>query len=92
MGATYKNLKTITDYIITKEDLKLKIQDVRDYRETNLGTDHKLLVPEMLFPYIYITKDKHEEKKENIVTMVDKTSKYNIESLQNENTKFLYPP
>jgi len=41
---------------------------------------------------MYTTKDKHEEKKENTVTMVDKKRKYNIESLQNESTKFLYKP
>jgi len=41
---------------------------------------------------MYTTKDKHEEKKENTVTMVDKKGKYNIESLQNESTKFLYKP
>ena len=41
-----------------------------------------------MFPYIYSTKDKHEEK--NTVTVVDKKMKYNIESLQNESTKFLY--
>jgi len=35
-----KNLKTIIDYIITKQDLKLKIQDVRAYRGPNCGTDH----------------------------------------------------
>ena len=34
------------------------------------------------------TTDKHEEK--NNVTIVDKEKKYNIESLQNESTKFLY--
>ena len=38
---------------------------------------------------MYITKDKHKEKKENTVTMVDKKRKY-TESLQNESTKFLY--
>ena len=37
------NLKTIIDYIITKQDLKLKIQDVRAYRGPNCGTDYKLL-------------------------------------------------
>ena len=41
-------------------------------------------------PYMYTTKDKHEEQKEYIVTMVDKKRKYNIESLQNESTTFLY--
>ena len=39
-----KNLRTIIDYIITKQDLKLKIQDVTAYRGPNCGTDHKLLV------------------------------------------------
>jgi len=75
--------KTIIDYIITKQDLKLKIQDVRAYRGPNCGTDYKLLVAKILFPYMYVTKDKHKEKKENTVTMMDKKRKYNIESLQN---------
>jgi hypothetical protein len=39
---------------------------------------------------MHTTTDKHEEKKENTETMVDKKTKYNIESLQNESTKFLY--
>jgi hypothetical protein len=34
-----KNLKIIIDYIITKQGLKLKIQDVRAYRGPNCGTD-----------------------------------------------------
>jgi len=68
----------------------VKIQDVRAYRGPNCGTDYKLLVAKILYPCMYTTKDKHEEKKENIVTMVDKEKKYNIESLENESTKFLY--
>ena len=83
-----KNLKTIIDYIIAKQVLKLKIQDVRPYRGPNCGTDRKLLVTKILFPYMNTTTDKHEEK--NNVTVVDKEKKYNIESLQNESTKFLY--
>ena len=58
-----KNLKTIIDYIITKQDLKLRVQDVRAYRGPNCGTDHNLLVAKMLFSYMYTTKDKQEEKK-----------------------------
>jgi hypothetical protein len=85
-----KNLKTIMYYIITKQDLKLKIQDIRAYRGPNCEIDRKLLVAKILFPYMQITTDKHEEKKENMETMVDKNREYNIESLQNESTKFLY--
>jgi hypothetical protein len=83
-------LKTIIDYIITKQDLKLKIQEVRAYRGPNCGTDHKLLVAKILFPYMQTTTDKHEVKKENMETMVDKNKKYNIESLQNGSTEFLF--
>ena len=82
-------MKTISDYIRTKQDLKLKIQDIRAYRGPNCGTDHKILVAKILFPYMYTTKDKHEEMKENSVTMVEKKREYNIESLKNERT-FLY--
>jgi hypothetical protein len=78
-----KNLKTIIDYIITKHDLKLKIQDVRAYRGPNCGTDHKLLVVKILVPHMHTTTDKHEQKKENTETMVDKNWKYNIVSLLN---------
>jgi len=39
-----KNWKNIIDYIITNQDLKLIIQDVRAYRGPNCGTDRKLLV------------------------------------------------
>ena len=59
-----KNLKNIIEYIITKQVLRLKIQDVRAYRGPNCGTDHKLVVAKILFPYRYTTKDKHEEKTE----------------------------
>jgi ribosomal protein L17 len=74
----------------TYQKIKLKIQDVTAYRGPNCGIDHKLLVAKILFPYIHTTTDKHKEKKENMETMVDKNRKYNIESLQNESTKFLY--
>jgi len=47
-----KNLKTIIYYIITKQCLKLKIQDFRAYRGPNCGTDYKLLVAKISFPYM----------------------------------------
>jgi hypothetical protein len=60
---------------ITKQDLNLKVHNIR---EPNCGTGKKLLVAKTLFPYMYTTKDKHEEKKENTVTTVDKIRKCNI--------------
>ena len=49
-----KNLKSIIDYIVTKQDLKLKIQDVRAYRGPNCRT-YKLLAAKILFPYMHTT-------------------------------------
>ena len=66
----------IQSIINKKTSLKLKIKYVRAYRRPNCGTDHKLLVANMLFPSTYTTKDKQKEKKENTVTMVDKKRKY----------------
>ena len=74
MGATYKNMKSIIHYVLTKQDLKLRIQNVRAYRETNCVTDKNLIVAKILFPYMHPTKDKHEEKKESTVTMLYKSA------------------
>jgi hypothetical protein len=89
-GNNKKILKTIIDYITTKQNLKLKIQDVRAYRGPNCGTDHKLVAAKILFPYISTTKDKNEEKKEDNVAVVYKKRQCNIDSLQNESIKLLY--
>jgi hypothetical protein len=78
MGATYKKFENYYSLHNNKTDLKLKIQDARAQGGPNCGTDHKLLVAKTLFPYMFITKDKHEEKKENTVTMVHKKRKYNM--------------
>ena len=76
--------------MIRKEDSKLKIQDVRAYRGPDCWTGHKVLVAKPLLPYMCTTKDKHKETKEKNVTMMDRGRKYNIESLHNVSTKFLY--
>jgi len=64
------------------------MQDVRAYGGINFRTDHKLIIAEILFPYTYKTKDKHEEMKENTVSMVVQKWKYNIESLNLEVQNF----
>ena len=58
-----KNLKTIIYYVITKQDSKLKIQDVRAYRGPNCGTDHKLLVAKILLPYMCKLKTNTKRRK-----------------------------
>ena len=47
------NLKTNIDYIIRKQYLKLKMQNVRAYGGINFGTDHKLIIAKT-FVSVYI--------------------------------------
>ena len=51
---------------------------------------HNLLIDKIPFSYMYTNKGKHEEKNKNIEMKREKKRKYNIESLHDETTKFLY--
>ena len=76
---TKKKLKTISDYIINKQDLKLKNTICQSLQKTELWYRSQITSNQILFPCIYTTKDKNDEKKENTVTTVDMKRKYNIE-------------
>ncbi|XP_030751031.1 craniofacial development protein 2-like [Sitophilus oryzae] len=82
-----QNLKSLIDYIIVRQKTQLKISDVRVMRGPECGTDHFLVVAKSYFPY----KQKMQsnglpEKNGTPLSNV----KYNIESLRNDSTKFLY--
>ncbi|XP_030758033.1 craniofacial development protein 2-like [Sitophilus oryzae] len=82
-----RNLKSLIDYIIVRQNTQMKISDVRVMRGPECGTDHFLVVAKSYFPY----KQKMQsnglpEKNETPLSNV----KYNIESLRNDSTKFLY--
>jgi len=51
--------------------------------------DRLQIISRQNFGSLHAHNYKHEEQKENTETVVDKNRKYNIESLQNESTKFL---
>ncbi|XP_030763276.1 craniofacial development protein 2-like [Sitophilus oryzae] len=46
-----KKLRSIIDYVITKQKTKLQIQDVRVYRGAICGSDHHLLKAKIFLPY-----------------------------------------
>ncbi|XP_030757794.1 craniofacial development protein 2-like [Sitophilus oryzae] len=82
-----RNLKSLIDYIIVRQNTQLKISDVRVMRGPECGTDHFLVVAKSYFP----NKQKMQsnglpEKNGTLLSNV----KYNIESLRNDSTKFLY--
>lgn len=82
-----RNLKSIIDYVITKQDTVMQVNDVRAYRGVSCGSDHYLVKAKIAFPYKY-------NKKENIQTL-EKTEEittkhYNIDSLIHDSTRALY--
>lgn len=50
-----RNLKSIIDYLIIKQESRLKIQDVRAQRGPNCGSDHYLLKCKIITPYPWAT-------------------------------------
>ena len=56
--------KSIIDFIITKQNSEMQIQNVRAYRGPNCGTDHKLINGKFVFPYfLNKVQDRKRRKK-----------------------------
>ena len=77
--------KSIIDFIITKQYSHVKLYDVRVHRGAECGTDHYLLRARIFFPI----KIHPVTKPENYAKEVPET-KYNIDSLKDNSTAFLY--
>ncbi|XP_049778037.1 uncharacterized protein LOC126175324 [Schistocerca cancellata] len=83
------NQKSIIDYIIIKQQTRIKIHDIRVYRGVTLN-DHYLVNSKFLFPFRgKSTEENRNCPIENIQTEI-KIPKYNLNSLENESTIFLY--
>ena len=82
-----RGLKSIIDYVIVKQKTKLKVTDVRVKRGYVCGSDHFLLMANIHFPYIGNREPKPDVPiQETRIT----TNTYNLDSLQDDSTKFLY--
>lgn len=81
--------KSIIDYIIIQPQIKLKIQDIRLYRGVTLN-DYFLVNSKMLFPFRDTeVGDNQINHEENLKTEIN-IPKYNLNSLENESTIYLY--
>jgi hypothetical protein len=82
--------RSIIDYIIARQNSGLKFQDVRVFIGMTVGSDHYLLNTKILFLY---EKKNANESRENITDCALELSQsplYNIDSLRDESTSFLY--
>ncbi|XP_060530421.1 craniofacial development protein 2-like [Cylas formicarius] len=56
-----RDLRSIIDYIVVKNNSSIKIKDVRVKRGAECGTDHRLLIAKMEFPWSWNKHQKLEE-------------------------------
>lgn len=83
-----RGLSSIIDYIIMKQDSKINNLDVRVHRGSECGSDHHLVVTKLVINY----RRKMNKKAEDVESSSDSLDekKYNLESLKDESTQFLY--
>jgi len=81
-----RKLKSIIDYIITNNNSKMSIKDVRVKRGAECGTDHKLLIAEIELPWNW----KKHIRPETNRKAENKETKFKIYLLQDESIRHLY--
>jgi len=83
-----KGLRSIIDYVLQQQKSRVKTEDVRVYRGAECGTDHHLVIATIRVNY---RKNNSPDKKDtNEVQDEIKYDKYNLESLKDQSTQFLY--
>lgn len=82
-----RNLQSIIDYIIIRQNTRLKIVDVKVQRGAECGTDHHLLRGRIFFKYKKYIPQQHNS---GVVNVSKEIKTFNLESLKHESTQFLY--
>ncbi|XP_044753786.1 craniofacial development protein 2-like [Coccinella septempunctata] len=83
-----RGLKSIIDYVITKQNTELKIVDVRVQRAATCGSDHHLIRAKICIPYTHRIQTEDREHNENMEEV--KLETYNVESFIHESTQDLF--
>ena len=82
-------LRSIIDYIITRQNSGLKFQDVRVFRGLTVGSGHYLVNAKILFTYgRNIANELRENKTEGELELLQ-LPEYDIDSLRDGSTSFL---
>ena len=79
-----KNLKSIIDYVVTKQDTLLRPYDVKVWRGAECGSDHLLVKAPIEIRY---NKQRSYQEDNNKGEAI---KQYNIDSLKDESVSFLY--
>lgn len=80
-----KNLRSILDYIAIKQNSVIRPKDVKVWRGAECGSDHLLVKSVMDIKY---SKEKSKKDDQTLKSEIPKN--YNLDSLRDESTSFLY--
>ncbi|XP_030757605.1 craniofacial development protein 2-like [Sitophilus oryzae] len=83
-----RNLKSIIDYVIVRQQTTLQINDVRTYRGITCGSDHYLVKAKIIFPFRRDTREETNGNYEHTERIESK--RYNLDSLITGSTRQLY--
>ncbi|XP_050506239.1 craniofacial development protein 2-like [Diabrotica virgifera virgifera] len=86
---TTRNLKSIIDYIITKQNTNMQVQDTRAYRGITCGSDHYVVKSKVTCPFRYKITHNQTNCQPQPEETLEKRS-YNLDSLTQESTRILY--
>ncbi|XP_039274981.1 uncharacterized protein LOC120349093 [Nilaparvata lugens] len=79
-----RNLKSIIDYVVIKQDSAITPYDVKVWRGAECGSDHRLVKAPVNIKYNKRQRLQEQNNRGEIATS------YNIDGLKNESTSFLY--
>ena len=82
------NQKSIIDYIISKQDTPLTIQDVRVKRGFDCGSDHYLVIGKVLLPCFRTSKSSDYDIQNN--QEAERWPKYKLHLLHQDSIRLLY--
>jgi hypothetical protein len=83
-------LISIIDYIIARQNSGLQFQDDRVFRGMTVGSDHYLVHAKILFSYGKTIQLNQRKKIADCASELLQSPLYNIGSLRDESTSFLY--
>ncbi|XP_030757958.1 craniofacial development protein 2-like [Sitophilus oryzae] len=83
--------KSIIDFIITKQSIQEKIKNVTVKRGANCGSDHFMVVSEMIYPYMNKnTNNKYDTTEAETEQVTLSYPRYKVNLLGDDSIKYLY--
>lgn len=82
--------KSIIDYVIKRQISKIKIKDCRVKRGANCGSDHRLVIAELVVPFHRRSKNTQRTQPPGLEIEVEDCIRYKLRNLHDNSIEWLY--